>query len=582
MIPWVRANPRLLWSVWGAVGALLLLLMWVFYRVSRANRLLRWQFVPRPVHYVQLTMHSSIYVYWGWYWREVYHYAPLILAQIVFFYVLDMLVTWARRDDWILGLGPFPIIFSTNLFLWFRDDWFYLQFAMIATAVLCKQFLVWNRDGRRVHIFNPSAIALAFFSLVLLATHSTAISWGEEVSVSLGRPPYIYLWIFATGMVVQSLFSVTLVTLSAAASLFLLNLAYTAWTGVYYFVDSTIPIAVFLGLHLLVTDPATSPRRNLGKVLFGALYGAFVFSAYSILGWLGLPTFYDKLLCVPPLNLMVPPLERAGIAIGKRIAVWRLPSWSPRQWNFAHMAIWIALFAVMWGAGYVGGRHPGVDPDFWRRACEEGRRGACGTWVRTLNVSCGHASGRACYSLGLALEEGLVVPRDPTEAARDLGRACDYQAPGACPSLVALVRQEGPGVFLPACNSGDGESCFILASLYHAGGGVPKDFARSVALFRQSCENGWARGCGGLAECYRAGQGTSADAQEAIRYFETACRGGVAASCFAVGGMYRDLRQETLAAARLQQACDFSTRAATANAAYFRAGGSEIAPLFCR
>ena len=92
-------------------------------------------------------------------------------------------------------------------------------------------------------------------------------------------------------MVVQSLFSVTLVTLSAAAALFVLNLAYTAVTGVYYFVDATIPIAVFLGLHLLVTDPATSPRRNIGKVLFGAIYGAAVFGLYSVLGWLGMPRF---------------------------------------------------------------------------------------------------------------------------------------------------------------------------------------------------------------------------------------------------------------------------------------------------
>jgi hypothetical protein len=29
-------------------------------------------------------MHSCIYAYWGWYWREVYHQIPLIIAQIVF------------------------------------------------------------------------------------------------------------------------------------------------------------------------------------------------------------------------------------------------------------------------------------------------------------------------------------------------------------------------------------------------------------------------------------------------------------------------------------------------------------------
>ena len=39
------------------------------------------------------------------------------------------------------------------------------------------------------------------------------------------------------------------------------------------FIDSSIPVSVFIGLHLLVTDPATSPRSNSGKIVFGGLYG---------------------------------------------------------------------------------------------------------------------------------------------------------------------------------------------------------------------------------------------------------------------------------------------------------------------
>ena len=225
LIPWVNANPRLAGSIWAAAAALLVLLGLVRHRAARAGRVLTYTVVPKPVHYVQLTMHTSIYLYWGWYWREVYHYAPLIVAQIVFVYVLDMLVCWSRRDKWILGFGPFPIVLSTNLFLWFKDDWFFLQFLLVSTGVLCKEFITWKRDGRRTHIFNPSAIALAIFSIGLLITQSTYITWGEEVAVSQGRPPHIYLEIFAVGLVVQALFSVTLVTLSAAAALFILSLA---------------------------------------------------------------------------------------------------------------------------------------------------------------------------------------------------------------------------------------------------------------------------------------------------------------------------------------------------------------------
>jgi hypothetical protein len=576
-VPFVHANPRLAASFWAASGALLLFLLLLYRRVIRAGNVLTVEVLPRPVHYVQLAMHSSIYAYWGWYWREVYHYIPLILAQIVFVYALDMLVCWSRRDKWTLGFGPFPIVLRTNLFLWFKDDWFVLQFVLIATGVLCKEFVTWMRDGRRTHIFNPSAIALAIFSAGLILTHSTHISWAEEVAVTLGRPPNIYLEIFVLGLIVQALFSVTLVTLSAAATLYLLNIAYTGSTGVYYFVDSNIPAAVFLGLHLLVTDPATSPRKGVGKVLFGAMYGLGVFVLYELLGRLGAPTFYDKLLLVPPLNLTVQFLDRINVG-------W-LASWSPRKANLAHMAVWIVLFTVMISTGFVGSRHPGADPDFWRRSCEEGRRGACQTWTRTLGISCQHESGRACLSLGMALTEGRLVPRDLTEAAKNFGRACDLATPNACANLVLLTRKTGPEVFRPACEErGDGESCFFLASLYHAGQGVPIDPARAVALFRKSCDSGWSRGCGGLAECLRAGRGIAQDGTAAIDYFERACRAGVAASCYSAGEMYRDKKAEALAQERFRQACEVSTRNAALSAAYFRPGASAPsgANKFCR
>ena len=106
----------------------------------------------------------------------------------------------------------------------------------------------------------------------------------------------------------------TLVTLSAAATLYVLNVVYTGSTGMYQFIDFNIHPAIFLGLHLLVTDPATSPRKNFGKVIFGAAYGAGVFALVPLLEAWAAPAFYDKLLCVPSLNLTVRALDRASIA----------------------------------------------------------------------------------------------------------------------------------------------------------------------------------------------------------------------------------------------------------------------------
>src|ERR1700731_1365159 len=176
-VPRVSANPRLAASFWGAAGVLLVFLLVLRRSVIGSGRALRYEFVPAKVHYVQAAMQSCVYIYWGRYWPEVYQHAPLIAAQLIFAYALDMLVCWARRDTWILGFGPFPIILSTNQFLWYRTDWFFLQFLMVATGILGKEFIKWTRDGRRSHIFNPSAFSLFVFSVVLIATKSTHVTW---------------------------------------------------------------------------------------------------------------------------------------------------------------------------------------------------------------------------------------------------------------------------------------------------------------------------------------------------------------------------------------------------------------------
>ena len=157
----INSSPHLLEAFGGAVAVLLVSLLLLYRQVirTRPDSDLR-VCLPGPCTMSSSSMHTSVYLYWGWYWREVYHDVSLIAAQIVFAYALDMLVCWSRRDKWVLGFGPVPIVMSTNLFLWFKDDWFYLQFPLIATGVLGKEFVKWKREGRLTHIFNPSAFSL--------------------------------------------------------------------------------------------------------------------------------------------------------------------------------------------------------------------------------------------------------------------------------------------------------------------------------------------------------------------------------------------------------------------------------------
>ena len=572
-LPRVSQNANLVLSFRVAAGLLLVLLFVLRNQVERAGRQLAYDVVPRSVHYVQLMMHSCVYAYWGWYWREVYHEIPLIFGQLLFAYALDMIVCWFRRDKWIFGFGPFPIILSTNLFLWFRDDWFYLQFLLIAVGVLGKEFIKWKREGRMAHIFNPSALSLFLFSVVLIATSSTKLTWGLEIANTFHRPPQIYLELFLLGLIVQALFGVTLVTLAAAAALFLMNLAYTHVTGVYHFVDSNIPVAVFLGLHLLVTDPATSPRRNFGKIIFGALYGVGVFTAYGALSWFGAPEFYDKLLCVPILNLFVRELdhvsEQAAAIVRSWGASWKL---GPRATNYACMGVWISLFAVMTGTGFLtkGKDFPGGNPEFWHQACDRNAWNGCKTWVRVQNDLCQDGSRDACYSLGLATNEGRIVPRNAVAAGEAFGRACDLGLAQGCKSLIEFAQGDGKDVFRKACDDGRGVSCFLLGTLYSSGLGVPQDGSQAFSLFEKSCEVGWWRGCGRLGQSYLYGQGTPVDPAKAIENLDKGCHGGNAASCLQVAELYQrgvgDIQSGELAMQRRQRACDLGLQAACGNA----------------
>jgi hypothetical protein len=572
LLPRVNTNPQLTNSFLVAAGVLLAGLCALWWRVGQTGRTLTYEFVPRRVHWVQMIMHSSVYAYWGWYWREVYHEIPLILAQVVFLYALDMLVCWARRDKWILGFGQIPIIFSMNLFLWFRDDWFYLQFLMVAIIVFGKEFLRWKRDGQNTHIFNPSAFALFLTSVVLIATHNTPITWGDEIATTFLNPPNFFVEMFVLGLIVQALFSVTLVTLSAAVSLYVLNIVYTAYTGTYMFIDTNIHPAIFLGLHLLVTDPATSPRKNFGKVIFGAAYGAGIFGLVPILEGIGAPVFYDKLLCVPLLNLTVRALDRLSVAVSgwvtqrKLRPLEALAAWTPRQANFGFMGIWVAFFAFMVSTGFLGAKHPGSDPAVWEKACSAGDARGCDVLARTLDVQCQHNSANGCFALGVLLNGGKGLPRNPVGAGRSFKRACDIGMENACLSLANMVQTDGDGPLLEPCNSGDGKSCFMLGSLYYGGQGVSRNLEYSVTLFQKACAAGFTRGCGQLGESYLFGEGVPKDVVKARQILESACDGGYAAGCFNVGIMNRrgiaSAKNEPLAQTRFRQGCDLGYRQA--------------------
>jgi hypothetical protein len=485
-LPVLDARPVVRTSI---MGAALALLAWstLLFGVFRRGQEVALEVVLRRPHYLQACVHTSLLVYWGYYWREVYHAAPLILAQVLFAYAFDSLLSWTHRRKFVLGFGPFPIVFSINLFLWFKDPWFYWQFAMLALGLTAKEFLRWQRDGVNTHIFNPSSFPLAVTGLVLLLADASDITWGFEVAQTQFYPPQIFLFLFLISLPGQYFFGVTPMTMAAVVTTFGFSQLYYLATGSYYFVDSHVPIAVFLGMHLLFTDPATSPRTELGRILFGVLYGLSVVLLYELLMRANAPAFYDKLLQVPLLNLCVIWLDRLARSPWLKAvnpANWG-PALRPRSRHLAYMGVWGAAFAAMSATGHLGDDHPGQYTPFWEQACAANRPDACLNLYFFQEGHCADGSAWACNEAGILLVERYG---NRATAASAFDRACTLQLATACDNATALAS----GGALRRAPPTAADYRIVLRGTK----GPLDDDVTQEELFARACKLGWTSACG--------------------------------------------------------------------------------------
>ena len=488
ILPSIHGNPRLAWSFAGAAAALLAWNAWLFVTARAHGRRLVLEIVARKQHYVQACAQGSVLLYWGWYFREVYDSAPLILAQLLFAYAFDMLLAWSRRSTYTFGFSPFPVIFSINLFLWFKADWFYLQFVMIAVGFAAKELIRWNKDGRRVHIFNPSSFPLGVFSLGLLLTGNTAITWAAEIAETFERPPYIRLWIFLIGLPGQYFFGVTLMTASAVLTVVVFNLVYFAIFGTYFFVDAYVPAAVFLGMQLLFTDPSTSPRTELGRIIFGMLYGLGVLTLFALLEHLGAPKFYDKLLAVPLMNMCVQVIDRVAQSPSIRrfdptVSVRTLPQ---RQRHLIYIGVWALVFILMSDPGDL--LRPRRWLPFWEEACMQSRHHACETLGGLVKQYCRQGSGWACNELGILEAERRTRSGVPAQAAFE--RACAIGFGSGCENTANLF---SGGRSFTRSPPRDVDYPILLQE-----GSVTPPAKTSQELHARACKQGWKEACGSL------------------------------------------------------------------------------------
>jgi len=293
------------------------------------------------------------------------------------------------------------------------------------------------------------------------------------------------LFLFLVALPGQFLFGVTTMTMSAVLTTYLFGLCYYALTGTYYFFDSYIPIAIFLGMHLLFTDPSTAPRTDLGRMIFGVLYGISTIALYALLGVAGLPPFYDKLLQVPLLNLSVKWIDKVvrseavrrfdPATIGRSLSVSRR--------NLAYMSIWAIVFTIMSAAQGVGDRHRGQWIPFWQQACQQERAGACRYLAQMHATYCRATSGWSCNELGILLADKEM---DRAGAVASIERGCDLGFQPACANARTVA---STGTW------SRGSPPFEELPILLRGSKGPITDRSFVSLYSRACDQGWPDSC---------------------------------------------------------------------------------------
>jgi|SRR5579862_7744680 len=258
---------------------------------------------------VQALVQASVYCYWCIGDPMAREHLPFLFFQLCFapiFYCLSCLLFGkaCRPGFWLLA-----VVFSINFFIWFRPQFFWGQLALVMTAIWGKMFLTWERDGIRRHIFNPSGLVLSAGAVAIMVFSLGHDVLGNELVTSFFLLPRFGLFLFAVGCVTQWLPGAYPLPLGAVAFLIAASVLSETLAGRPLMV-LTSHSSIFLGITLLITDPATTPRSPQARLAFGAAYGLSIAVAFAILAFFRQPSFYDKVLFVPVLNALAPWFER--------------------------------------------------------------------------------------------------------------------------------------------------------------------------------------------------------------------------------------------------------------------------------
>jgi hypothetical protein len=331
-------KPQLLVAFGGLLAWALALLITLRGRV----RTLRVTFTARPHHFLPAAIQLVFFAYWSLYWPPVRaHMLFDVPLQLAFGILFDALLALSLRRSWEAGFGVFPIVLSTNLFIWFPPEWLWLGFLVPALAIVSK-WLFRRKDG--THVFNPSAFGIAIVGI--LAVTQTGVRY-QDIALNMQLPPNMLELIFLLALIPIVRFGLGALSLSAAvAMLVILGLAPDALR-----LPTPFWPAWFLSITLFAGDPMTTARHFGGRVLHGLCLGAGVSGfAYLLVQLTGLD-YFAKVFPVVVCNLAVPLFDRFGlwfdVHVLRRSPKPPPPTGRPEWWLRTVPAVaWVLLFLL--------------------------------------------------------------------------------------------------------------------------------------------------------------------------------------------------------------------------------------------